>query len=71
MNAYYQPMTFSLPLAPTGWLRVIDTGLPSPEDLPAQPQAWSETQVRLTGRSLALMVAAPLLQDFDLDRCHP
>jgi glycogen operon protein len=71
MNAYYQPMTFSLPLAPTGWLRVIDTGLPSPEDLPAQPQAWSETQICLTGRSLALMVAAPLLQDFDLDRCHP
>jgi glycogen operon protein len=71
MNAYYQPMTFSLPLAPTGWLRVIDTGLPSPEDLPAQPQAWSETQVCLTGRSLALMVAAPLLQDCDLDRCHP
>jgi hypothetical protein len=50
---------------------VIDTGLPSPEDLPAQPQAWSETQVCLTGRSLALMVAAPLLQDCDLDRCHP
>jgi glycogen operon protein len=70
MNAYYQPMTFSLPLAPTGWLRVIDTGLPSPEDLPAQPQAWSETQVCLAGRSLALMVAAPLLQDFVLDGSH-
>ncbi len=70
MNAYYQPMTFSLPLAPTGWLRVIDTGLPSPEDLPAQPQAWSETKICLDGRSLALMVAAPLLQDFDLDGLH-
>jgi glycogen operon protein len=71
MNAYYQPMTFSLPLAPTGWLRVIDTGLPSPLDLPHQPQAWSETQVCLAGRSLALMVAAPLLQDFVLDGSHP
>ncbi len=70
MNAYYQPMTFSLPLAPTGWLRVIDTGLPSPEDLPAQPQAWSEAKVCLDGRSLGLMVAAPLLQDFDLDGSH-
>jgi glycogen operon protein len=70
MNAYYQPMTFSLPLAPTGWLRLIDTGLPSPEDLPAQPQAWSETKICLDGRSLALMVAAPLLQDFDLDGSH-
>jgi isoamylase len=67
MNAYYQPMTFSLPVAPPGWLRVIDTSLPSPLDLPAQPQAWSEPQVSLAGRSLALMVAAPLLQGVDLD----
>jgi glycogen operon protein len=64
-------MTFALPLAPLGWLRVIDTGLPSPQDLPAQPQACSEPQVRLAGRSLALMVAAPLLQGVDLDGSRP
>jgi len=67
MNAYYQPMTFSLPVAPPGWLRVIDTSLSSPLDLPAQPQAWSKPQVSLAGRSLALMVAAPLLHGVDLD----
>jgi len=67
MNAYYQPMTFSLPVTTPGWLRVIDTSLSSPQDLPAQPEPWSEPQVSLAGRSLALMVAAPLLQGVDLD----
>ena len=71
MNAYYQPMTFSLPVTTPGWLRVIDTSLSSPQDLPAQPEPWSEPQVSLAGRSLALMVAAPLLQGVDLDGLRP
>ena len=40
-------------------------------DLPAKPEPWSEPQVSLAGRSLALMVAAPLLQGVDLDGLRP
>jgi len=62
MNAFHRAMHFDLPACPTGWLRVIDTGLPAEEDLPERPERWLPVGAPLESRSLMLMVAAPLLQ---------
>jgi glycogen operon protein len=55
-------MHFELPCCRQGWLRVIDTALPSGEDLPSQPEAWLPGGAPLQSRSLMLLVAAPLLE---------
>ncbi len=62
MNAYSKAMHFELPCCRQGWLRVIDTALPSGEDLPSQPEAWLPGGAPLQSRSLMLLVAAPLLE---------
>jgi glycogen operon protein len=61
LNAYYQPMTFSLPHCATGWHQVINTALPEDADLPDQPQPFHGAQASLESRSLVLLVAQPLL----------
>jgi glycogen operon protein len=61
LNAYYQPMTFSLPHCATGWHQVINTALPEDADLPEQPQPFHGAQASLESRSLVLLVAQPLL----------
>lgn len=35
MNAYWEPLSFQIPASPSGrpWRRVVDTALPSPEDI--------------------------------------
>ena len=68
MNAFHRSMHFDLPASSAGWLRVIDTGLPAGDDLPARPEPWRPRGAPLESRSLMLMVAAPLLEGHDLDR---
>ncbi|MFI5456959.1 MAG: glycogen debranching protein [Isosphaerales bacterium] len=40
MNAYTEPLDFNIPAAPSGrpWRRVVDTALPSPEDIVADDE---------------------------------
>ena len=40
--------------------RVIDTGLPADEDLPAQPPGWRPPSAPLESRSLMLLVASDI-----------
>ena len=61
MNAFHRAMHFDLPPSPSGWLRVIDTGLPPGEDLPAEPSPWEPPGAPLESRSLMLLVAPGVL----------
>jgi glycogen operon protein len=61
MNAFHRAMHFDLPPSPSGWLRVIDTGLPPGEDLPAEPSPWEPPGAPLESRSLMLLVAPSVL----------
>lgn len=65
MNAFSKAIHFDLPVCPSGWLRVIDTGLPPGEDLPGQPQRWSPAGIPLENRSLVLLVNRSLLAEPD------
>ncbi|MFL0789072.1 MAG: glycogen-debranching protein, partial [Prochlorococcus sp.] len=56
-NAYDKPMTFKLPEAASPWHRVLDTGRSSPEDLPPQAEPFTATSIRLSDRSLVLLLA--------------
>ena len=58
MNAYYKALHFDLPPTPSGWRRVIDTGLPAGDDLPADPPLWRPPSAPMESRSLMLLVAA-------------
>ena len=60
MNAYYKAMHFDLPPTLSGWQRVIDTGLPADEDLPAQPPSWRPPSAPLESRSLMLLVSSDI-----------
>ncbi len=60
LNAYGKAIHFELPANPDGWLRVIDTGLPAGEDLPAHPTTWSPGGMPLESRSLVLLAAGGL-----------
>ncbi|NDC15663.1 MAG: glycogen-debranching protein, partial [Synechococcaceae bacterium WB9_2_170] len=62
LNAYVQPMEFSLPSCPRGWLRLIDTSLPPGDDLPSEGQPWQGSTAPLASNSLMLLVASPLMQ---------
>ncbi|SBO43423.1 glycogen-debranching protein [Cyanobium sp. NIES-981] len=57
MNAYSKAVHFDLPVSTSGWLRVIDTGLPPGDDLPATPERWRPGGIPLESRSLVLLVA--------------
>jgi glycogen operon protein len=49
LNAYWEPLTFELPLGPDGhrgWRRCIDTFLPSPHDI----QRWQDAPAVATSR---------------------
>ncbi len=62
LNAYSKAIHFDLPKPSEGWLRVIDTALPSGQDLPLPPELWTPSGAPLESRSLMLMVAPELLQ---------
>ncbi|QEY31044.1 glycogen-debranching protein [Synechococcus sp. RSCCF101] len=56
MNAYHEPMEFTLPICQNPWLLRIDTARPAGEDLPATPEAiGGATSVPLQPRSLVLL----------------
>jgi glycogen operon protein len=61
LNAYWEPLSFELPELPSGqqWHRVVDTALPSPEDLavPGQEQPLSGTAYLATARSVVILRA--------------
>jgi glycogen operon protein len=66
MNAFYKAMHFDLPPASGGWWRLIDTALPSGNDLPKQPEPWLPAGIPMESRSLILMVASPLAETISL-----
>jgi glycogen operon protein len=61
-NAYWEPLTFELPPVPpdgdAGWRRLIDTSLPSPDDIcpPARAPVLAQTNYQVRPRSMALVV---------------
>jgi glycogen operon protein len=62
MNAYWKPVVFRIPTAPTGrrWRRTIDTALESPDDavgLDEGPLVAAATDYTLEGRSLIVLVS--------------
>lgn len=67
LNAYFKALHFDIPASPSGWRRVIDTGLPPDEDLPAHPPLWRPPSAPMESRSLMLLVADGLLPDGGLD----
>jgi glycogen operon protein len=56
-NAFWEPLTFELPRA--RWRRIVDTGLPAPEDFcsPNAAPLWNTTQYTLIERSSALFLS--------------
>jgi isoamylase len=60
LNAYAKAIHFELPVSGSGWLRLIDTGLPAGEDLPAAPRPWTPEGIPLESRSLVLLAAGHL-----------
>jgi len=63
-NAYWEPLTFELPLVPSGltqrWRRCIDTALPSPDDIAPWDTAPAVKQITyvVQPRSVALLALA-------------
>jgi glycogen operon protein len=45
-NAFWEPLDFELPPAPSGWRRLVDTVLPAPE----AARAWPEGPLHADGR---------------------
>jgi glycogen operon protein len=60
MNAYFKALHFDLPASTSGWRRVIDTGLPPDDDLPAEPPIWKPPSAPMESRSLMLLVAGDM-----------
>jgi isoamylase len=64
LNAYWEPLTFQLPLPPAdadhAWRRCIDTALPSPDDITFWPQAPAvrATTYVVQPRSVVLLALA-------------
>lgn len=63
LNAYWEPLDFELPALPaqahSGWLRIIDTARPSPQDLVelAQAEGAIGPRHRVEARSVVVMFA--------------
>lgn len=66
-NSYWQPLTFELPMPPQdlqgGWQRILDTSLPSPDDIVplGQPMVTAGEQYEVQGRSTCLFVCGGFL----------
>jgi glycogen operon protein len=64
INAYHEPLTFTVQEDPTGgWERVIDTALPSPDDIvhPASVPLMSSLEYRVEARSVVVLVGPTCL----------
>ncbi len=63
INMYWEPLTFEIPALPypTAWLRAVDTGRSSPEDIlePGKEVPCTESTYELAGRSIVVLVSAP------------
>ena len=62
MNAWAEPLDFKIPAAPSGrpWRRVVDTALPSPDDIVADDEGprISVLQVyRVQAHSMIILVS--------------
>ncbi len=67
LNAYAKAIHFELPANSDGWMRVIDTGLPAGDDLPAAPSPWRPEGIPLESRSLVLLASSKLTGQLHLD----
>ncbi|WP_413361313.1 glycogen debranching protein [Prochlorococcus sp. MIT 1201] len=56
-NAYSKAMHFDLPEPTSAWHRILDTARPSPDDLPARPNAWTSEDIDLQNRSMLILLA--------------
>ena len=61
-NAYWQPLTFTIPASPSGrpWRRTVDTALPSPDDalgLDEGPRIPLLHRYRVASRSMIILVS--------------
>jgi pullulanase/glycogen debranching enzyme len=68
MNAWWEPLVFEIPAAPSGhrWRRAVDTALPAPQDvlgLDEGPIVTVLQPYRVAARSLIVLVS-------DADRAH-
>ena len=63
INAYWEPLQFELPMLPdwatSGWLRIMDTSLPSPTDIvePASAVPVKGSTYRVFARTSAMLFA--------------
>jgi glycogen operon protein len=62
LNAYWEPLTFQIPAAPSGrrWRRTVDTSLPSPDDavsLDEGPGVGVLQPYRVEARSMIILVS--------------
>ena len=57
LNAYKEGLNFELPVPASPWMRVIDTSLPSPMDLPEEPVPFNGAQIPMESRSFVLLLA--------------
>ncbi len=56
-NAYKDHLKFELPVPASPWMRVIDTSLPSPMDLPEEPVPFTDLEIPMESRSFVLLLA--------------
>ena len=66
LNAYNETLSFELPVPASPWMRVIDTSLPSPMDLPETPATYSGVNIPLQSRSFVLLMAQNEARDLKL-----
>ncbi|MGR9105635.1 MAG: glycogen debranching enzyme, partial [Gammaproteobacteria bacterium] len=59
LNAYWEPLSFELPALATGWFRLIDTALPSPQDFSdlTNLPAATDSVYMVRSRSVVVLVA--------------
>ena len=58
-NMFWEPLDMAVPEVPgRRWGRVIDTALPSPEDIRPRPKALKASRYPVQGRSVVVLIAA-------------
>ena len=56
-NAYKEPLDFALPVPASPWMRVVDTAMASPDDLPEDPEPFEGVEIELDHHSMVVLVA--------------
>ena len=56
-NAYKEPLDFALPVPASPWMRVLDTAMASPDDLPEEPEPFEGVEIELDHHSMVVLVA--------------